>query len=223
MRKYHKIDTVFKRDPNTKFRTVLMGDYSQDAFGYLADNEWVFTEKVDGTNIRVMVNSVIVGGDIRFGGKTDDAQIPAFLVQKLQERFLPQRARLNEAFPDGGCLYGEGYGARIQKGGGNYRPDQDFVLFDVKVSEWWLDRSAVEDVAHKFGLDIVPILGQGPLADMIALVREGFPSTWGSFKAEGIVARPAVELKTRDGERIITKLKHKDFSQAAERKIKCAT
>ena len=28
-------------------------------------------------------------------------------------------------------MYGEGYGAKIQKGGGNYRQDQDFVLFDV--------------------------------------------------------------------------------------------
>lgn len=215
MREYHKIDTIFKRDPNTKFKTLLMGDYSQDAFGYLAENEWVFTEKVDGTNIRVIVHPVIAGGEIHFGGKTDDAQIPAFLVQKLQERFLPQRVTLNEAFRDGGCLYGEGYGARIQKGGGNYRQDQDFVLFDVKVGDWWLQREAVEDVAQKFSLDVVPILGRGTLADMIAMVRDGFNSTWGPFKAEGVVARPAVELKTRNGSRIITKLKNKDFPQAA--------
>ena len=55
MKEYHKIQTVFKRDPATKIKTLLDVDWSQDAFGYLADNEWVFTEKVDGTNIRVMV------------------------------------------------------------------------------------------------------------------------------------------------------------------------
>lgn len=214
MKEYHKIDTVFKRDPATNFKTLLFGDYSQDAFGYLASNEWVFTEKVDGTNIRVMVMPAIAGGEIKFGGKTDAASIPAFLVQKLQERFLPQREALSAAFPDGGCLYGEGYGARIQKGGGNYRPDQDFVLFDVKVGEWWLQRDAVDGTAQKFGLDIVPILGQGPLSDMIEIVREGFNSEWGKFAAEGIVARPAVELKTRNGSRIITKIKHKDFASA---------
>ena len=49
-------------------------------------------------------------------------------------RFLPLAANLGEVFPDGAAvLYGEGYGAKIQKGGGNYRADQDFVLFDVRV------------------------------------------------------------------------------------------
>lgn len=211
MREYHKIDTVFKRDPATKHKTLLLGDYSQDAFGYLANNEWVFTEKVDGTNIRVMI-----GPDgVTFGGKTDEAQIPAFLVTKLQERFLPQTAALQEAFPDGGCLYGEGYGARIQKGGGNYRQDQDFVLFDVKVGEWWLQRESVEDIARQFSLEIVPIIGRGTLADMVARARAGIKSTWGDFDAEGIVARPAVELKTRNGSRVITKIKSKDFAALA--------
>lgn len=209
MKEYHKIDTVFKRDPTNKHKTLLFGEWSQDAFGYLADNEWVFTEKVDGTNIRIMV----ANGAVTFGGKTDDTQIPAVLVQKLQERFLPQVDSLLATFPDGGCLYGEGYGAKIQKGGGNYRSDQDFVLFDVKVGNWWLQRSAVEETAARFGLDVVPILGTGTLSDLVDRVRLGFNSTWGHFLAEGIVARPAVELKTRNGSRIITKLKHKDFAQ----------
>ena len=136
-------------------------------------------------------------------------------VQRLQERFLPQKDALIAQFPDGGCLYGEGYGAQIQKGGGKYRPTQDFVLFDVKVGEWWLQRSDVESIAGVFALDVVPIIGTGTLNDLIAMVREGFNSTWGPFAAEGIVARPAVELKTRNGSRIITKLKHKDFTALA--------
>jgi ATP-dependent RNA circularization protein (DNA/RNA ligase family) len=208
MKEYHKIDTVFKRDPATKHRTLLVGDYSHEAFEYLAENQWVFTEKVDGTNIRVM----IADGQVTFGGKTDDAQIPAFLVQKLKERFIPQTDALLAQFPAGGCLYGEGYGAKIQKGGGNYRADQDFVLFDVKVGDWWLHRRDVDEIAKTFGLDIVPIIGTGTLREMIERVKVGFNSTWGPFEAEGIVARPVVELKTRNGSRVITKLKHKDFA-----------
>ena len=57
----------------------------------------------------------------------------------------------------------------------------------------------------------VPIIGRGMLHDMIDRVRCGFTSTWGDFPAEGIVARPAVELKARNGARIITKIKTKDF------------
>lgn len=206
MREYHKINTVFKRNPATRHKTLLEGDYSQDAFAYLARNEWVFTEKVDGTNIRVMA----FAANVQFGGKTDNALIPAPLVQRLQERFLPHGYRLHVMFPDGVCLYGEGYGAKIQNGG-NYRADQDFVLFDIRVGEWWLERSAIEDIASKFGLDVVPIIGRGTLADMVEVTREGFHSQWGPFVAEGIVARPAVELRARNGQRIITKIKHKDF------------
>ncbi len=207
MKEYHKIQTVYKRNPETRFKTLLEGDYSLPEFAFLAKNEWVFTEKVDGTNIRVMFD----GEQITFGGKTDNAQIPAFLVARLNERFLPQLEAFKDIFGEAVCLYGEGYGAKIQKGGGNYRQDQDFVLFDVKVGKWWLQREDVEDIASKLSLDIVPIIGSGTLFDMVEQARHGFNSIWGDFKAEGIVARPATELKSRNGKRIITKIKHRDF------------
>ena len=207
MKEYHKIQTVFKRDSATKFKTLLEGDYSLPEFEYLSENQWVFTEKVDGTNIRIIFD----GERITFGGKTDNAQIPAFLVAKLTDRFLPQVEAFKELFSDGVCLYGEGYGARIQKGGGNYRQDQDFILFDVKIDDWWLQRCDVENVAVKLGIDVVPIIGNGTLIEMVEKARKGFDSTWGNFRAEGIVARPSVELKARNGHRIITKIKCKDF------------
>lgn len=221
MKEYHKIDTVYKRDPATKHKTLIVGDYSTPEFAFLANCPWVFTEKVDGTNIRVMcsaykefdgVSNKSYG--VTFGGRSDAASIPAFLVEKLERRFHAdaQRATLAEIFPDGACLYGEGYGARIQKSGGNYRTDQDFVLFDVKVGEWWLQRSAVEEIAGKLGLDVVPIIGTGTLPEMVEMARAGFKSRWNDkFEAEGIVARPATELRARSGSRIITKIKHRDF------------
>ena len=209
MKEYHKIQTVFKRDPATRHKTLLEGDFSLPAFEYLSQNEWIFTEKVDGTNIRVMFDKE----RIVFGGKTDDAQIPSSLVQRLNERFLPQFDLFTSIFHDGVCLYGEGYGARIQKGGGNYRKDQDFVLFDVKIGDWWLQREDVEQIARQLSIDTVPIIGSGTIHDMIEKTRKGFVSQWGNFMAEGIVARPKVELKTRSGERIVTKIKYKDFRQ----------
>lgn len=213
MKQYHKIQTVFKRDPETKFKTLLVGDYSIPEFEYLKDNEWVYTEKVDGTNIRVIFNS----DQITFGGKTDNAQIPAKLVERLNERFLDKIDLFRELFGKDGnsetCLYGEGYGSKIQKGGGNYRQDQDFVLFDIKIGDWWLQRKDIEDIAQKLDIDVVPIIGHGILIDAVEKTKIGFNSQWGDFIAEGIVARPATELKTRNGQRIITKIKHKDFKQ----------
>ncbi len=223
---YHKINTLFMRDPETKHKKLLLGQYAEPAFEYLASNKWTFTEKVDGTNIRVQVHAYspeVVANEgqthgITFDGKTDEAQIPAKLVTRLQERFMviEQRKKLGEMFPSGAVLYGEGYGAGIQKVGPKYKDHQDFVLFDVRVGNWWLERANVEDVATKLGLEVVPVLGEGTLLEMIDWVQEGFESRWATiggerFKAEGIVARPATELCDRAGKRIITKLKHKDF------------
>lgn len=215
MKEYPKIDTVFKRDPATNFKRLMVGEFSQEAFAYLASNEWVFTEKVDGTNIRVIVDPTSPQ-PIRFGGKTDAAQIPAQLVSRLESVFLPLRDSLCEQFPSSGCLYGEGYGAKIQKGGGNYSPTQEFVLFDVRVGEWWLQRNDVEEIASRFGLRFVPVIARGTLYEMVDLARAGFGSAWGKFQAEGIVARPGVELRTRSGGRVITKIKHRDFDQQPE-------
>jgi len=211
VKEYHKIQTVFLRNPETNFKTLLEGQWAEPEFGYLANNEWSFTEKVDGTNIRIMIGETGFN-QIRFGGKTDNASIPVSLINRLEEHFYGANGlRLLEKFPDGACLYGEGYGARIQKGGGNYRPDQDFVLFDVKVGHWWLQRKDVEEIAQFCGIDVVPIVGSGTLYDMVKLCRNGMQSTWGNFQSEGLIARPLVELSARSGKRIITKLKTKDF------------
>jgi len=215
MKQYHKIQTIFKRDSKGK---IIIGDYSLPEFEYLKDNTWIFTEKVDGTSIRIMFTNA----GLSFGGKTDNAQMPVPLLNKLQELFGGKELLFKEIFDrpvESGdvvnpqvCLYGEGYGAKIQKGGGNYIKDGvDFVLFDVKIGNWWLKRKDVEDIADKLEIAVVPIVGEGALNDAVELAGSGFKSAWGNFIAEGIVARPRVELQTRGGHRVITKIKHEDF------------
>lgn len=209
MNEYHKINTMFKRDMDGN-KQIIEGQWVDPVLRYLADAQWFLTEKVDGTNIRVYWD----GKDVTYGGRTDSAQIPNGIINRLNDLFYstPAKARLREVFPDGGVtLYGEGYGAKIQKGGGNYKQTQDFVLFDVKVGDLWLERANVEDVAEKLKLDVVPIIDVGTLHEAIAMVKDGITSEWGDFEAEGIVARPVVELLDRRGNRIITKIKARDF------------
>jgi len=211
MSKYHKIQSVFKRDPENNFKTFLEGEYSLPEFYYLAHNGWVFTEKIDGTNIRIYWD----GTEVRFEGRTDKAQIPTFLLEQLTEMFPPEVFSMFDNGSPGTTsvvLYGEGYGAKIQKGGGNYISDGvSFVLFDVRIGDWWLERSAVNELAESLGIKSVPTVGWGTLTDMVQFVREGFDSIWGPFEAEGLVARPTIELFGRNGKRIITKLKCRDF------------
>lgn len=208
MKKYHKIPTVFKRDPNTNFRTLIEGEYATPELEYLRFNDWLFTEKVDGTNIRAMWHQET---GVTFGGKSDNSQIPAHLVNRLNKIFSGKANVFARTFDGPVCLYGEGYGAKIQKGGGNYSDTQEFVLFDVKIGDWWLEWEDVVDVADKLELHTVPVYGIGPLPKMIDVVKAGITSAWGDFQAEGLVARPRVALMTRHGNRIVTKLKTKDF------------
>lgn len=212
MKEYIKIQTVFKRDERTK--KIIEGSYSMPEFEYLKDNLWTFTEKVDGTNTRVMWN----GTGVVFGGKSEDAQMPMHLLYQLQKLFegTAKRQLFIQKFgadPTEVCMYGEGYGSKIQSAGKLYIPDgHDFVLFDVKIGDLWLERENVDDIARFFGIQSVPIIGEGTLAEAIELTRAGQKSQWGDFHSEGIVARPKTELLSRRGERIITKIKHRDFA-----------
>jgi RNA ligase len=209
MTEYHKIDTLFERDPSTFIvnPTVLKAS----VLGTI--REWDVTEKIDGTNIRVMLSA---GGTVTFGGRSNNAQIPADLVQYLIRTFpedaLKAALWLNPEEPVDIVLYGEGYGPGIQKGGGLYRADKAFILFDVLVAgQWWLDREAVEDIARKLGIDAVPYLGRWQLNDIIQAVRTPFPSKIGTAMAEGVVARPIETLFDKRMRRVIIKLKTKDF------------
>jgi len=216
MNTYRKIQTVFKRDPETKYRTLLMGEYSLPEFEYLKDAEWVFTEKVDGMNMRIRW----VDEKCTFAGKSDNAQIPGRLNERmvaLCEQLAPQ---FSEKFGvQSVCLYGEGYGAGIQKGG-YYQESQEFILFDVKMGNVeqgvWASRLEVEETARECKLGIVPVFGEGTLDDLVELCQIGNANLLSEVAnedhpAEGIVARPRTELRTRYGDRVITKLKVKDF------------
>lgn len=210
--KYHKIMSVYKRDGITK--KFIIGEWSTPEIKFLKDNKWIFTEKVDGTNIRVMFD----GKECIYGGRSNESQIPTNLIYRLDEIFktFGQRQKLKEIFPEEENLdivfYGEGCGKKIQKGGENYKKDGvDFVLFDIWVNGFYLERDNIDNIAQKLGIKSVPIIGMGTLEEAINMTKSGFKSQWGDFIAEGIVARPEIELFTRKSDRIITKVKYRDF------------
>ena len=204
---YHKIQTVWLRDPATNNKRLLEGQWSRPEFEYLQDAEWVFTEKVDGTNCRVDWT----GSAMVFNGKTDAAQLPMALVHELEKIFAVDALRAINESPF--TLYGEGYGARIQSGGDYIQSGVSFILFDVWCG-MWLMREDVEEIADKLRIGVVPILQYGPLHNAIEICRSDYPSAIaaGRRNIEGLVMRPRVELSNRRGERVITKIKRKDFA-----------
>lgn len=208
MTQYPKINSVFKRDPKTHL--FIENEYSCPEFAFLENNEWVWTEKVDGMNVRVIYNGD--QGYLDFRGKTDKAQMPKLLMQHLEFTFT--HSCMGEVFgAESACLYGEGYGAGIQSGG-DYRSDQGFILFDILVGRWWLQREGLEAIAKALGIPIVPIVGMFSLKEAVEHVKHGFPpSQLRPGLGEGIVGQPFIPLKTRSGDRIIAKIRNKDFER----------
>lgn len=207
MTEYHKIQTIFKRDMDHPQKKLIIGDWSTPEFEFLQDAEWEFTEKIDGTNVRVTWD----GQNIAYRGRTDRAVLPIDLLKALQSTFEPQRDAFVEEFVDKTVvLYGEGYGGKIQKGL-KYRETPGFILFDVRIGHWWLKREDVASIANTFGLEKVPYRGSGTLWQAVEDARGGIQSLFGGFEAEGYVVRPKVGLLDRSGQRIIAKIKCRDF------------
>lgn len=216
---YQKINTLFLRDEK---KVIIPSSFTCDEFEYLKDCKWECTEKIDGTNIRVYISREYDGEDdwlygVSFMGRTNNTTIPEHLNLKLQQIFY--RVDWKTVFPslmpgDSVCLYGEGYGNKIQKGSSYISNDVDFILFDVKYNNWWLERKNCEDIANKCGIKIVPIVGYMTIPEAIDLVKKGFKSSISEDKnliAEGLVLKTPQGLLSRDGKRIITKIKHNDF------------
>ncbi len=232
---YSKIDTLFDRDKDTF--TVIDGAWRRPEFEMI--RKWRVTEKVDGTNIRLIFNRHVNDDEVwvtsESRGKTDKAQMPGPLGQVLEGI----RARIaddvlnvmDEHDIQTMTFYGEGYGPGIQSGG-YYRDDPSFILFDIKTSgrgvtpgpEFWLDEETVTDTAEKLQLDRVPQL-TNPYAgdtdpslwltsDIIEYVRSGDCRTTFAKEereAEGVIAKAPVPLFNNRGQRVMFKLKGSDF------------
>ena len=207
--KYPKIQSIFKRDMLNNPSKLIEGDFTNNEFKYLANNVWIGTEKIDGTNIRVIWD----GQHVTFRGRTDRAILNDRILKMLQEKFDDDN--LKETFGETPViLFGEAYGERIQKGH-NYIPNGvDFILFDIKIGHWWLDDDGINENADKLGIDVVPIIAAGTIYDLIDIVKHGFKSTIAhnhDYDAEGLVCKPDIPLFDRAGRRIITKIKTRDF------------
>ena len=210
MIEYIKIETPFVRaEDGTK--KLIEGKYRNETVQYLKNTIWEFTEKIDGTNISIVWD----GHKIEFHGRTERAQIPAHLVNKLNELFGGEanEEMFEQLFGDTPMiLYGEGYGYKIQNGGA-YRSDVGFILFDVMIGNNYQSRESVEDVAKCFNLEIVPIIMCGTIQEAVDFVNTKPKSTIGVANMEGLVGRPCVEIQDRCGNRMIVKIKVCDFCQ----------
>lgn len=208
MLEYNKIETVFNRDTQGT-KKLIEGSYRNKTVEYISNNTWCWTEKIDGTNIRVHWD----GHKVEFAGRTDKAQIPTHLYERLDELFSgnDNEELFEQMFGDREVyLFGEGYGPKIQKGG-DYRDTVDFILFDVMICGNYQPRETVQELAKVFSIDCVPIIFEGTIEEAVNFVKTKPKSTFGTAMMEGLVGKPLCELKDRAGNRLIVKVKVCDF------------
>lgn len=218
---YVKINSLWKREgwyaqnhEKKNKQAFIVGDYAHPAFGNV--KTWRVSEKIDGTNIRIVVRD----GIILFQGRTQAATIQPNLFEYLRETFTGEKIldvlRIDpNAFP-AITLFGEGYGPKIQAVGANYRDSAGFILFDVvRHDRNWLDRVSVVEIGAKLGVPVVPDLGVMTEDQIVEFVKSR-PMSLCSLKhqiMEGVVCRAEPEVYFKHGAPVMFKLKCRDFEQ----------
>lgn len=213
-KEYQKIGNIFKFD--AKYKTIVG---LNEPYSTLSNLIWQGTEKIDGTNTRIYWD----GHRISWGGHTAHSQIQPNVAKYLEETFgTPEMEYLFEQiFNDMEVyIFGEAYGAGIQKGGGTYVEDGKsvgFIVFDVNIDGYDLRRKDVDDVAAKLGLMSVPVCFEGTLEEAKAFVAAHPMSTLngGLHEMEGLVLQPRdVQLYDYKHHLIKCKCKYRDMLKA---------
>lgn len=211
MKEYHKIEALYERDMEGT-KKLLVGQFRNPAVKMLKDVQWIGKEKIDGTNIRIYWD----GHRVQIAGRTDKSDLHKDLVAYLQSVFGTPEAEeiFEQRFGDKEVyLFGEGYGEGIQGVGKLYRPDKAFIMFDVCVNGMFLPLSAITEIATAFGVPAVQALCVGTLDELVAFVKSKpvSPSSQQPQVIEGLVASPEVEMRDQSGNRMVVKIKVRDF------------
>lgn len=234
MHYYPKIYAPFKR-MSSKSEYVDQTLWSKPEFEMLKNIDWVWTLKIDGTSIMLQWRGDKFTLD-NVKGHTDKSQLNERTKKYFEETFCtPEAESVFES------LYGEQnvniYGEFCSKDmNQNYGHEEGiFYPFDVQNADnnkWW-DRTAVAKFAEAFNLIEVPVMLKGNIDKVIKWVKVAKQS-WnkdrsrirydtengmfdvynplGDYDIEGLVGRLPYELLDGNGERIITKVKCKDFA-----------
>lgn len=225
MQPYSSIETLYKRDKATN--KLNFNEVRQPEWEMIKG--WMLTEKVDGTNIRVIVSEA----DIQIMGRSNNATVPPGIAAFILSTF-PTHEEIVAYF--GGLtdrtvtFYGEGYGPGIQGSDPmQYRTKEQgkaFRCFDILRSgtiDYWLSPEEWTGVCESLKIPTVTDFGcianipMGHEAalnmmDMFAGKSEVAIQDSGSvIVPEGVVARPLFPLFNQYGSRVIWKLTRREF------------
>ena len=214
--KYEKFSSPFVKDDRFLNTAIL----SQA----LPKGKWILTEKINGSNIRIILTKPNDDGEIEvhIGSRKlilnpDDKGSKVFFdcldevnLNKLRKYFKDVNSTI--------VIYGEGYGSGIQKGS-IYSHKKNFRVFDIRIGQAYQDWSFVEKVCVDNQLSLVPVYN---IVDIISydgcvshlnyfqetLIKEG-----DGGRPEGLVYKFEPVLLNKYKERLLFKVKFEDFEK----------
>lgn len=201
-------------DSSLKIHKLDIGKYACPEFETI--ERWQIDEKVDGTNIRIIWEPADQFSP-RFAGRTDNAQIPGRLLHHLQSVFTREKLEREFGTSTKIVFFGEGYGPKIQAVGSKYRSDHSFILFDVWIDGWWLEKAKVIECANQLDIEHTinqQILHTQEVWEFVKSRPRSYISEDRSLVMEGVIARSYPLMLFRNHTPIMFKLKVKDVEQA---------
>lgn len=213
---YPKIHTLWKRNP--KGNRVIAGDFARPEFEDLYTGvSFAWSEKLDGTNTRFYWN----GSTVTIGGRTDNAVWNPRVLAALEEIAQPNAFKSIYGSKHV-VLYGETFGAGIQKGGG-YGQNVMFRPFDLRLgtedgitsNSPFTGRGKLSQIAGALGVEPVEILMHTTIEGMWEeMCARNIVGTYPGVVLEGVVGRPETPFYIANGESvspILVKMKYRDI------------
>ncbi len=214
--KYAKFSSPFKKDE--KFRNTT--ELAQQ----LPVGKWIKTEKIDGTNIRIIltkkdefqIREILIGSRKLILNQEDKGSkiyfdcIKNVNLNKLMEYFKDVDSTV--------IIYGEGHGAGVQKGG-IYSTEKEFRVFDIRIGEAYQNFEYVEKVCIDNQLNLVPMFSDVDEITYNECVKtlKNFENTLikdgSGGRPKGLVYKFEPVLLNKYKERLIFKIKFKDFNE----------
>lgn len=228
---YPKTENLLERS-DYEDRPLLMGTFRVPEHRQIG--RWHVTEKIDGTNMRILYDPETHTFDVR--GRSDRAKVPGDLEDNIrrllydtawkaafQDFCAPRGDRLDWGTV---TIFGEGYGPGIQRGHG-YAPQKSFRMFDV-MYHWpdgrdsWCSMETVEMLAAMLRIPTAPLIGRAmttlEILDYVLNERNSFVAAEDNnnptHPSEGVIARTNPYVYTERGSRVMFKLKGADLDSA---------
>lgn len=168
--------------------------------------------KLDGTSAHVSYNN----GNLHFfGGCVKQNTFESLfnkeeLLEKLQELGYYKNPNMDSSTKV--TVFGENVGGSVQGLSKRYGPSVQFVAFEVKIGDTWLNVLDAKDVCDKLGIEFVDFWEVDTDLKTLDSLRDGLDTYalkhgFGEHPSEGIVIRPLKEFTLNNGERVIAKHK----------------